>query len=225
MGPAVTRSPATTKPCRVLIADDHPVVRQGIKEILREAEGILVKGEATTGEEVLSLLRAGEWDLAVLDFHMPGPHGLDLLQQITRAHPKLPVLVISMHPEDQFAVRLLRAGASGYVAKESAPDELVKAVRKVCAGGKYISPALAETLAEGLDRPSGGPPHAHLSDREYQVLLLIGAGHSPTEIAEQLHLSVKTVSTYRARLLQKLNLRTNAQLIRYVILEKLTPES
>ena len=225
MGTALIRSPATTKPCRVLIADDHPVVRQGIKEILREAEDILVGGEATTGEEVLSRLRVGGWDLVVLDFYMPGPHGLDLIQQIKRAHPKLPVLVISMHPEDQFAIRLLRAGASGYIAKESAPDELVKAVRKVCAGGKYISPSLAETLAKELDRPSGGLPHTHLSDREYQVLLLIGAGQSPTEIAEQLHLSVKTVSTYRARLLQKLNLRTNAQLIRYAILEKLIPES
>lgn len=211
--------------CRVLIADDHPIVRQGIKQIFQDAPDITVGGEAKDGDEVIKKLRAGRWDCLVLDFTMPARNGLDLLQQIKKEWPKLPVLILSMHGEDQFAVRLLRAGASGYVAKESAPEELVKAVRKVCAGGKYISASLAEKLADNLERPSIKAPHDILSEREYQVLLMIGAGASIKEIGEDLRLSVKTVSTYRTRILEKMRLRTNAQLIRYAIREKLVPES
>lgn len=214
-----------SKPYRVLIADDHPVVRQGIKQILLDAPDITVGGEAKDGDEVLQKVRTGGWDGLVLDLTMPARNGLALLQQIKRETPKLPVLILSMHAEDQFAVRLLRAGASGYVAKESAPEELVKAVRKVCSGGKYISPSLAEKLADSLDRPSIEAPHDILSDREHQVLLMIGAGASIKEIGEELRLSIKTVSTYRTRVLEKMGLRTNAQLIRYAIREKLVPES
>lgn len=214
-----------TKPCRVLIADDHPVVRQGIKQILQDALDILVEGEAKDGDETLRKVRDRKWDGLVLDLNMPGPHGLDLLQQIKEEAPTLPVLVLSMHAEDQFAVRLLKAGASGYVAKESAPDELVKAVRKICSGGKYISASLAEKLADNLEHASDKPPHEILSNREYQVLLMMGAGKSTKEIGEELRLSVKTVSTYRARILDKMHLRSNAQIIRYVIHEGLLPPS
>lgn len=214
-----------SKPYRLLIADDHPVVLQGIKQILLDAPDITVGGEARDGNEVIKKLRAGRWDGLILDFTMPARNGLDLLQQIKREMPKLPVLILSMHGEDQFAVRLLKAGASGYVAKESAPEELVKAVRKVCAGGKYISASLAEKLADNLERPSIKAPHDILSEREHQVLLMIGAGASIKEIGEDLRLSVKTVSTYRTRILEKMRLRTNAQLIRYAIREKLVPES
>ncbi|TAL09150.1 MAG: response regulator transcription factor [Nitrospirae bacterium] len=213
------------KAYRVLVADDHPVVRQGIKQILQDAHDIAVGGEAKDGDEVLKRVRSGGWDGLVLDLSMPARNGLDLLQQIKRETPKLPVLILSMHAEDQFAVRLLRAGASGYVAKESAPEELVKAVRKVCSGGKYISPSLAEMLADNLEHPSSKAPHDILSDREHQVLLMIGAGSSIKEIGEELRLSVKTVSTYRTRILQKMGLRTNAQLIRYAIREKLVRDS
>ena len=213
------------KPYRVLIADDHPVVRQGIKQILQDAPDITVGGEAKNGEEVVKKVRAGGWDGLVLDLTMPDRNGLDLLQQIKREMPKLPVLILSMHAEDQFAVRMLRAGASGYVAKESAPEELVKAVRKVCSGGKYISASLAEKLADDLEHPSSKAPHDILSDREHQVLLMIGAGLSIKEIGEELRLSVKTVSTYRTRILEKMRLRNNAQLIRYAIREKLVRES
>jgi DNA-binding NarL/FixJ family response regulator len=211
--------------CRVLIADDHPVVRQGIKQILNAIDGITVSGEAQSGDELLKKVRGGGWDILVMDLNMPGPHGLDLLRQIKRDAPDLPILVLSVHPEDQLAVRLLKAGASGYIAKENAPDELIAAIRKICAGGTYVSASLAEALAEGLRQPSDQPPHKRLSDREYQVLLLMGAGHSPTEIATQLHLSIKTISTYRARILDKMQLRSSAQIIQYVIREGLLPNS
>ena len=214
-----------SKRYRVLIADDHPVVRHGIKQILQDAPDIIVGGEAKDGEEVVRKMRAGGWDGLVLDLTMPGRNGLDLLQQIKREMPKLPVLILSMHAEDQFAVRMLRAGASGYVAKESAPEELVKAVRKVCSGGKYISASQAEKLADDLEHPSSKAPHDILSDREHQVLLMIGTGLSIKEIGEELRLSVKTVSTYRTRILEKMRLRNNAQLIRYAIREKLVRES
>jgi two-component system invasion response regulator UvrY len=202
---------------RALIADDHAVVRQGLKQILGDTPEMLVAGEATTGQEVLDKVRAEAWDVVILDISMPDRSGLDILKQLRSERPKLPVLVLSMHSEDQYAMRVLKAGASGYLTKESAPDELVKAVRKVVSGGTYVSAFLAEKLAVQLGGNSGKLPHETLSDREFQVLRLIAAGKSVTEIAAELSLSVKTVSTYRTRMLQKMNLGTNAELIYYAI--------
>jgi two-component system, NarL family, invasion response regulator UvrY len=202
---------------RVLIADDHAVVRQGLKQILGDTPEMLVAGEATTGQEVLDKVRAETWDVVILDISMPDRSGLDILKQLRSERPKLPVLVLSMHSEDQYAMRVLKAGASGYLTKDSAPDELVKAVRKVVSGGRYVSAFLAEKLAFEIGTDSNRLPHETLSDREFQVLRGIAAGKSVTEIAAELYLSPKTVSTYRARLLQKMNLTTNAELIHYAI--------
>jgi two-component system invasion response regulator UvrY len=202
---------------RVLIADDHAVVRQGLKQILGDTPEMVVAGEATTGQEVLDRVRAEAWDVVVLDISMPDRSGLDILKQLRSERPKLPVLVLSMHSEDQYAMRVLKAGASGYLTKDSAPDELVKAVRKVVSGGRYVSAFLAEKLAFEIGTDSNRLPHETLSDREFQVLRGIAAGKSVTEIAAELYLSPKTVSTYRARLLQKMNLTTNAELIHYAI--------
>jgi DNA-binding NarL/FixJ family response regulator len=205
----------------VLVADDPPIVLEGIKQVLAETPDIIVGGVARTGEEVLSKVRQGGWDVLVLDFRMPGLHGLDLLRQIKRDNPTLPVLILSMHAEDQFAVRMLKGGASGYVTKESAPGELVKAIRKVCAGGTYISAQLAEMLAENLGQPPEQFSHHALSGREHEVLCRIGEGQSVTDIAEALALSVKTVSTYRARVLDKMRLKSTADLIRYALQHRL----
>jgi two-component system invasion response regulator UvrY len=202
---------------RTLIADDHAVVRQGLKQILGGTPEMTVAGEATTGQEVLDKVRAEAWDVVILDISMPDRSGLDVLKQLKSERPKLPVLVLSMHSEDQYAVRVLKAGASGYLTKDSAPDELVKAIRKVVSGGRYVSSFLAEKLAFEIGTDSSRVPHETLSDREFQVLRLIAAGKSVTEIAAELSLSVKTVSTYRARLLQKMNLGTNAELMHYAM--------
>ena len=202
---------------KVLIADDHPIVRQGLRQILSGTDDMVVAGEAVNGQEALEQVRAGGWDVLVLDITLPDRSGFDILKEVKREQPHLPVLVLSIHAEEQFAVRLLKAGASGYLTKENAPDELVKAIRKVMDGGKYISPGLAETLAFGLDAVSDQPRHETLSDREFQVMQLMASGKTPMEIAEVLSLSAKTVSTYRTRLLEKLNLKTNAELIRYAI--------
>jgi two-component system invasion response regulator UvrY len=202
---------------RVLIADDHAVVRQGLKQILGGTPEMLVAGEATNGQEVLDKVRAEAWDVVILDISMPDRSGLDILKQLKAERPKLPVLVLSMHSEDQYAVRVLKAGASGYLTKDSAPDELVKAIRKVVSGGRYVSSFLAEKLAFEIGTDSSRLPHETLSDREFQVLRLIAAGKSVTEIAAELYLSVKTVSTYRARLLRKMNLGTNAELMHYAM--------
>ena len=202
---------------RALIADDHAVVRQGLKQILGDTPEMVVAGEATTGQEVLDKIRAETWDVVVLDISMPDRSGLDVLKQLRSERPKLPVLVLSMHSEDQYAVRVLKAGASGYLTKDSAPDELVKAIRKVVSGGRYVSSFLAEKLAFEIGTDSSRLPHETLSDREFQVLRLIAAGKSVTEIAAELYLSVKTVSTYRTRMLTKMNLGTNAELIHYAM--------
>jgi two-component system invasion response regulator UvrY len=202
---------------RALIADDHAVVRQGLKQILGDTPEMVVAGEATTGQEVLDKVRAETWDVVVLDISMPDRSGLDVLKQLRSERPKLPVLVLSMHSEDQYAVRVLKAGASGYLTKDSAPDELVKAIRKVVSGGRYVSSFLAEKLAFEIGTDSSRLPHETLSDREFQVLRLIAAGKSVTEIAAELCLSVKTVSTYRARMLEKMNLGTTAELIHYAM--------
>ena len=206
---------------RVLIADDHAILRRGLKEILmREMEGA-VCGEAKDATETLARVQEGDWDLVILDITMPGRSGLDVLKDLKAARPRLPVLVLSMHPEDQYAKRILRAGASGYMNKESAPEELIKAVRKVLAGGRYVSAALAEKLASDLSEDSGRSIHEALSDREFEVLRMIGAGKTVGQIAEELHLGLTTISTYRARLLEKMNMTTTAELMHYVVRNRL----
>lgn len=199
---------------RVLIADDHAVVRHGLKQILQDTSDMIVAGEAVNGQEVLEKVRAEEWDVLILDMSMPISNGLDVLKELGQFWPKLPVLVLSMHSEDQFALRVLKAGASGYLTKDSAPDELVKAIRQVVSGRKYVSPTFAEKLAE---LGEGKLPHEVLSDREFQVLRLFAAGMSGNEVAAELSLSAKTISTYRVRLLKKMNLATTAELVHYAI--------
>ncbi len=206
---------------RVLIADDHAVVRQGLKQILGDTPTMLVAGEATNGQEVLAKVRAETWDVVVLDISMPDRNGLDVLKELKAERPKLPVLMLSMYPEDQYATRALKAGASGYLAKDSAADELVRAIQRVVAGGRYVSPHLAEKLAFEIGADSSKLPHETLSDREFQVLRLIATGKSAKDIAAELSLSVKTVSTYRARLLEKMGLGSNAELIHYAIQNRL----
>jgi DNA-binding NarL/FixJ family response regulator len=202
---------------KVLIVDDHAVVRQGLKQIITDVPDMTVVGEATDGVEALGKVQTEECDVLVLDISLPDRNGLDILKDVRVVRPKLPVLILSMHAEEQFAVRLLRAGASGYLNKESAPEELVKAIYKVVEGGKYISPALAERLAFEIEGEVNKLPHETLSDREFQVMGLLAAGKTVKEIAESLSLSAKTVSTYRTRILTKMNLKTNADLIHYAI--------
>jgi two-component system, NarL family, invasion response regulator UvrY len=206
---------------RILIADDHPILRRGLKEILvRELEGAIC-GEAGNAQEVLSEVQSQDWNLVILDVTMPGRSGLDVLRDLRSLRPKLPVLVLSMHPEDQLGKRVLRAGASGYMNKESAPEELIKAVRKVLEGSVYVSPALAERLALDLHENAGRPLHDTLSEREFEVLRMLASGKTVTGIAEELHLSVPTVSTHRAHILAKMNMTTTAALIRYAVQNRL----
>ena len=202
---------------RILIADDHAVFRRGLKETLTEAFPRATFAEARTAQETLELVRQRPWEILVLDISMPGKSGLDILQDVKGLQPKLPVLFLSMHPEEQYARRALRSGAAGYLTKDSVPDELKAAVRKVAAGGKYVSAALAERLAVDLGRRTDAPAHELLSDREFQVLLMIASGKTVKDIADELALSVKTVSTHRARILEKTGLRTTAELIRYAL--------
>jgi two-component system invasion response regulator UvrY len=202
---------------KVLIADDHPIVRQGLQQILAGTADMEVTGEAVNAQDTLDQVRRGGWDVLVLDISMPDRSGFDILKDLKHEQPHLPVLVLSIHAEEQLAVRVLKAGASGYVTKENAPNELVKAIRKVVSGGRYVSQSLAESLAFGLDAAADRPPHELLSDREFQVMQLIASGKSLVEIAESLSLSAKTVSTYRTRLLEKLNLKSNAELMRYAL--------
>jgi len=202
---------------RILIADDHAILRRGLKEILvRELEGA-VCGEAEDAQQVLAQLQSQEWDVVILDITMQGRSGLDALRDLKTLHPKLPVLVLSMHPEDQYGRRVLKAGAAGYMNKESAPEELIKALRKVLAGGRYVSPALAERLAIDLSKDTRLAAHEELSDREFEVLRMIASGRTVSQIAEELHLSVPTVSTYRARILEKMNMTTTAELMHYAL--------
>ena len=206
---------------KILIADDHAIVRRGLKQILAETPDMVVAGEAHNGQELLEKVRGHPWDVIVLDISMPGRGGLDILKQLKSERPKLPVLMLTIHPEDQYAVRVLRAGASGYLTKESAPDHLVEAIRKVARGGKYVSPHLAEKLAFNLESLSEKPLHEMLSDREFQVLRFIASGKTVKEIGEELSLSVKTISTYRTRILEKMKMRNNAELTHYAIQQKL----
>lgn len=206
---------------RILITDDHAVVRQGLKQILAEEFKRAEFGEAANVQEAIDKVWKEPWDVVVLDITMPGRSGLEVLKEIKKSRPKLPVLMLSMHPEDQFAVRLLKIGASGYMTKESAPQELVGAVKKVVAGGRYVSPALAEKMASYLAVDVQTPPHERLSDREFLVLRLIASGKTPTAIAKELGLSVKTISTYRTRILEKMTMSNNAELTHYAIQNQL----
>lgn len=202
---------------RILIADDHPVFRRGLKQIIAETSDLVVADEAADGREALLKARTGDYDLVLLDISMPFKNGLDVLSELKNERPTLPVLMLSMHPEEQYAVRAVRAGASGYLTKESAPEELVGAIRKVSRGGKYVSASLAEALTSVLNEDDNRLPHETLANREHQVALLIASGKSVSEIAQELSLSVKTVSTYRARILEKMRMTNNAELIRYAI--------
>jgi DNA-binding NarL/FixJ family response regulator len=202
---------------KILLADDHAIVRDGLKRLLTEKLGRLVFGEARNAQETLSVALREDWDAVVLDISLPGRCGLDVLKDLRKKRPKMPVLILSMHPEDQFAVRAIRAGAAGYIVKESAPEVLVEALKRAMTGRKFITPAVAERLAEGMDEDFHRPPHEDLSDREFEVLRLLAAGRTPAEIARRLSLSVKTISTYRARILAKLRLSSTAEIIRYAI--------
>jgi two-component system invasion response regulator UvrY len=206
---------------RILIADDHPIVRRGLKQILAEEPDLAVLGEAASGQQVLDLLREQEWDVLVLDINMPCGSGLEILQQVRDRRPNLPVLVMSIHSEEQFGVRSLKAGASGYLTKESAPEELVNAIRRIHGGGKYVSPYLSEKLVSAIQIDMDRPRHEALSNREYEVLCLIASGKTVGEIADQLLLSVKTVSTHRTRILDKMQLKTNAELMHYAMQHRL----
>jgi two-component system, NarL family, invasion response regulator UvrY len=206
---------------KILIADDHAIVREGLKQIVSETTDIDVKGEAINGQQVLELIKINEWDVVLLDIAMPGRGGIDTLKQLKLEKPKLPVLVLSMYPEEQYAVRAIKAGASGYLTKESAPEELIAAIRKVCHGGKYISASLAEKLAVRVGNEIEKPLHEKLSDREYQVVLMIASGKTVREIADELSLSIKTISTNRARALRKMGMKNNAEITYYVIKQEL----
>jgi DNA-binding NarL/FixJ family response regulator len=202
---------------RVLIVDDHAIVRQGLRRILDEATGMMAAGEAANGVEALKIMRTEKWDIVLLDISMPEKNGIDTLKQIMERSKESKVLILSMYPEDQHAVRLMKAGASGYLTKETAPEQLVDAIRKVVAGKKYISPTLSELLLLECGHDSEKMPHEILSDREYQVLRLLGSGKKVSEVAVTLSLSVKTISTYRTHILEKMKLRNNAELTYYVM--------
>jgi two-component system, NarL family, invasion response regulator UvrY len=206
---------------RIFIADDHPIVRTGLKQILAAERDMMVVGEARNGQEALELGRTLEWDIAVLDYSMPGRSGVDLLKEIKRHHPNRPVLVLSMHPEELHATQVFKAGGSGYLNKESAGEELTNAIRKVAKGGRYVSPALAEKLAGELSPGREKEPHELLSDREYRVMWLLASGKSISRIAKEMILSPSTISTYRTRILRKLGLVNNAQLVHYAIKRQL----
>jgi len=206
---------------KILIADDHPVVRKGLREIIEETSDMKVADEASNGQEVLAKVFKKDFDVVLLDISMPGRSGLDILKELKSQLPKLAVLVLSIHPEEQYAVQVLKAGASGYLTKKSAPEELVTALRKVSTGGKYVSPSLAEKLASALETGIEKPPHETLSAREYEVMRKIALGKTVNEIAGELFLSPKTISTYRSRILEKMGIKNNAELIRYAIKNRL----
>ncbi|MCS6318471.1 MAG: response regulator transcription factor [Nitrospira sp.] len=207
--------------CRCLIADDHPVVRRGVRELLEEEQLCSEVCEAKSGEEALDAVRRQPWDLMILDIALPDKHGLDVLKEAKLLQPRLPVLMLSLYPEKEFAMRAIKAGASGYLTKQSAPSELLAAVTRVLEGGRYITAILAEQMASALETGGTEVLHARLSDRELQVLRLLGQGKSVSVIAEELCLSVKTISTYRARILEKLSCKSTGELIRYAVEAKL----
>ncbi len=200
---------------RVLVADDHPVVHEGLKKMFEKVHGIRVTGEASTGEEVLNEIEQNNYDLVLLDISMPDKSGLEILKELKRKRPDLQVLILSIHGEEQYAIRALKAGAAGYLTKKSVPDELIKAVQKISQGGKYITASLAEKMASYLEKDARKLPHETLSDREFQIMCLIAKGKIRKEIAEELSLSVDTISTYRARILEKMKLKRTVELINY----------
>jgi DNA-binding NarL/FixJ family response regulator len=202
---------------RLLVADDHPIVREGLMRVLEATRGMRVVAEAKDGHAVLRLVEETDVDVVLLDISMPGPGFLELLKRLKKLKPRLPVLVLSVHPEEQFATQALRAGAAGYLTKNQSPDQLVDAITKVLRGGRYITPSLAERLASSLATDHDGAPHEELSSREFQVLCLLGSGKTARDVAEEISLSVKTVNTYRERLRQKLGLRNNAEVVRYAV--------
>lgn len=206
---------------RVLIADDHTIVREGLKQIVADTNDIIVVGEASTGREALDKVLGNDYNLVLLDISMPDGSGLDTLKELKNRKPGIQVLILSIHPEEQYAIRALKAGASGYLTKESASNELIAAIRKVAAGGMYISSSLGEKLASDLITGARKLPHQALSDREYQVMCMIASGKRIKEIAEELSLSVKTISTYRSRILEKMKMKNNIELTRYTIQNRL----
>ena len=209
------------KKIQILIADDHAIIRDGLKQIFSDTEDLIVAGEAANGHETLAKARQQDWDVLLLDMAMPGKNGLDLIRQIKSEKPQLPILVLSMHGEEQYALRALRAGAAGYLTKESDSELLIAVIRKVAGGGVYVSAELAEQMARERMPKSEQPPHTLLSEREYQVFLMIVAGKGLTQIADLLSLSVKTVSTHKTRILQKMSMTNQAELVRYAIANKL----
>ena len=202
---------------RVLVADDHAVVRRGVVQILAESPHIVVAGEASCGSEVLRAVRENDYDIVLLDIAMPGGSGLEVLKELQSLKPDVQVLILSMYPEKQYALRALKAGAAGYLTKDSAPDELIEAIERISQGNKYITRSLAQEMASELGGKAGKELHETLSDREYQVMRLLASGKSVSEIATQLSLSVKTVSTYRTRILEKLDLKTTAEIMHYAL--------
>ena len=202
---------------KILIADDHSIVREGLKQIVAESPEMSVRGEAVNGQQVLDLVHKTDYDLILLDIAMPGRGGIDTLKQLKIEKPEIPVLILSMYPEDQYALRAIKAGASGYLTKESAPEELIGAIKKVARGGKYVSTDLAEKLVENLGKDTEKPDHTMLSDREYQVMTMIATGKTVKEIGDELSLSVKTISTNRTRALEKMGMKNNAEFTYYAI--------
>lgn len=208
-------------PVKVLIADDHPVVRQGLKAMLAADPEVDVVAEARDGDEAYEVAHKVDWDVAVLDYSMPGKGGVELLSDVKHDYPERPVLILSIYPEDPHGLRALKAGAAGYISKETAGEELTAAVKKAASGGRYVSPTLAEKLASRLTPEQERPPHERLSDREYRVMWLLASGKTLHQIADEMHLSPSTVSTYRGRILKKLQLSTNVDLVHYAMKHRL----
>ncbi len=202
---------------KIVIADDHSLFRRGVKDLLSDGLGAVTVGECGNAHDLLQLVRQKKWDVVILDIGMPGTTGTDALVQVKRERPSLPVIMLSMHPEDQYAVRMFKAGANAYLTKASAPEELVTAIKKVLKGGNYVSPSLGEKLVHLFHRGEERSPHELLSDREFEVMRLLSSGKTVSEIAESMHLGTTTVSTYRARILEKLHLKNNAELMRYAL--------
>jgi len=202
---------------KILIADDHPYIREGLKKIISKEPGMTVADEASNGQEALNKAWEKDYDVVLLDISMHGMSGLDVLKQLKKQKPKLAILILTMHPEEEYAVRVLKLGASGYLIKESAPDELIRAIKKVSEGGKYVSSSVAERLAFEIGTDYTKPLHAALADREYQVMCMIGKGKTARKIAEELSLSVKTVNTYRSRILEKMKMKTSSEIIYYAV--------
>jgi two-component system invasion response regulator UvrY len=202
---------------KVLVADDHAIVRRGLRQILAETPDIMVGGEAANAQEVLDLVRDQHWSVVILDIGLPGRSGLELLGDLRKERPDLRVLVLTVHPEDQYAMRAIRAGAAGFLTKESAPEKLIEAVRKIASGGRYVSAELAETLASALAGEARGAPHERLSDREFEILKMLASGKTVSDVARELSLSVKTVSTHRTRILKKMSMKNNAELTSYAV--------